>query len=285
MGIASANTIFERRAPRDLHWTIVAYPGETHDSLKLKATYDALRYAYQGYTGDTIRIVPTGGTLIAGKPMFVTIDGAGLDRLDLHYSTDGTTPTDASPKADKPFAVSDPEKTAVKVLSSRGVFDRMIPLNLRSGKAILPARGTRETSDWQIAYYAAEAWPGVRRAPAFKTAASDDRLDFSAAGRDDFAGTITRNVAIPADGYYVLAVATHDKARVSIAGKALFEQDGSKGTPHEVFVEPLQRGVYPLRVDFLHATKGSQLQFAVFQVKDGEPEWWKNELVKLASAP
>jgi hypothetical protein len=97
MGIASANAIFEHRA-RDLHWKIVAYPGETHDSLKLKATYDALRYAYQGYTGDTIRIVPTGGTLIAGKPMFVTIDGAGLDRLDLHYSTDGTMPTEASPK-------------------------------------------------------------------------------------------------------------------------------------------------------------------------------------------
>jgi hypothetical protein len=129
------------------------------------------------------------------------------------------------------------------------------------------------------------SWPAVRRAPAFKTATSDGRLDFSAPGRDAFAGTITRNLVIPADGYYVLGVATKDKARVSIAGNALFEQDGSKGTPHEAFVEPLQHGIYPVRVDFLHATKGSQLQFFVFQVKDGEPEWWKNQLVKLASAP
>lgn len=285
MGIASASTIFEHRAPRDLHWKIVAYPGETHESLKLKATYDALRYAYQGYTGDTTHFVPTGGTLIAGKPMFVTIDDGGFDRLDLHYSTDGTTPTETSPKADGPFAVSDPERTTVKLLSNRGVFDRVIPLNLRSGKAIPPARGSQETPDWQIAYYAAEAWPVIRRAPPFKTAASDGRLDFSAVGRDAFAGTITRNVAIPADGYYVLGVVTSDKARVSIAGNPLFEQDGSRGTPYEAFVEPLQHGIYPVRVDFLHATKGSQLQFIVCQVKDGEAEWLKNEIVKFTSTP
>ncbi|HEY2394594.1 MAG TPA: alpha/beta hydrolase-fold protein [Rudaea sp.] len=285
MGIASANTIFEHRAPRDLHWKIVAYPGETHDSLKLKATYDALRYAYQGYTGDTIRLVPTGGTLIVGKPMFITIDGGGLDRVDLHYSTDGTVPTEASPKAEGPFAVSDPGKITVKLLSNRGVFDRLIPLNLRSGKAMPPARGARETPNWQIAYYAAEAWPGIRHARAFETATSDGRLDFGTVGRDAFAGTITRNIAIPADGYYVLGVATADKARASIGDKAIVEQDGSRGSPHEAFVEPLQHGVYPVRIDFLHATKGSQLQFIVFQVKDGEPEWWKNEIVKFTSTP
>jgi predicted alpha/beta superfamily hydrolase len=285
MGIASARDIFERRAPRDLHWKFVAYPGETHDSLKLKATYDALRYVYQGYTADTIRIVPTGGTLIAGKPMFVTIDSGDLDRFDLHYSTDGTTPTEASPKADAPFAVSDPERTAVKLLSNRGIFDHAIPLNLRSGKAIPPTRGARETPDWQIAYYAADAWPGMRRAPAFRTATNDGRADFSAVGRDAFAGTIIYNIVIPADGYYVLGVGTPDTARVSLGGNPLFEQDGSKGVPHEAFVEPLKRGIYSIRIDFLHATKGSQLEFVVFQVKDGEPEWWKNEMVKFKSMP
>jgi predicted alpha/beta superfamily hydrolase len=285
MGIASAKDIFGRRAPRDLHWKFVAYPGETHDSLKLKATYDALRYVYQGYTGDTMRVVPNGGTLIAGKPMYVTIDSGDLDRFDLHYSTDGTTPTEASPKADKPFAVSDAEKTNVKLLSNRGVFDRVLPLAVRSGKAMPPTRGARETPDWQISYDAAEAWPGMRHASAFKTATSDGRLDFDKVERDAFAGTITRNIAIPSDGYYVLGVATPDKARVSVGGNTLFEQDGSTGAPHEAFVEPLQRGIYSVRIDFLHATKGSQLEFVVYQVKDGEPEWWKNELVKFASTP
>jgi predicted alpha/beta superfamily hydrolase len=285
MGIASANAIFEHRAPRELHWKVVAYPGETHDSLKLKATYDALRYAYQGYTGGTIGLVPSGGTLIAGKPMFVALDGDGAERVDARYSTDGTEPTEASPKADGPFATSDPERTKVKLLSNRGVFDRVIPVNLRSGKVIPPAGGSRESSDWQVAYIAAEAWPGLRRAAAFKTTTSDGRLDFGAVGRDAFAGTITRNVSIPADGYYVLAVETPDKARVSIGGRALFEQDGAKGAPHEAFVEPLQRGVYPLRIDFLHAAKSARLRFAVFQVKDGEPQWWKNRIVDFTSVP
>jgi pimeloyl-ACP methyl ester carboxylesterase len=126
MGIASAKAIFETKAPHDLHWKIAAYPAENHDSLKLKATYDALRFAYFGYTSQPIRLVPNAVILIKGKPMFVGIDG-DANEVDLHYTVDGTTPTAASPKAAAPFAVSEPERTQVMLLSNRGVFDPASP--------------------------------------------------------------------------------------------------------------------------------------------------------------
>jgi predicted alpha/beta superfamily hydrolase len=283
MGIASAKDIFESRAPHDLHWSIVAYPAESHDSLKLKATYDALRFMYRGYTSQPIRLVPTGGILLPGKPMFVVADGGGAE-FDLHYSTDGSTPTEASPKAEGPFAVSDPERTKVTLLSNRGVFDRALPLALKSGKAIAPPRAARAAATWTLEYHEADAWPRLH-GKAFKSAVVDKTLDFDAAGREAFAGRLSGSIDVPADGYYVLAVFT-DKANLALSGKPLFEHDSaSDGAPYAGFVVPLQRGVYPVRVDFLHPQRTTGFDFTVFQAKDGEPQWWKNKLVELRSDP
>jgi len=41
--------------------------------------------------------------------------------------------------------------------------------------------------------------------------------------------------------------------------------------------------VYPLRVEFRPAAKTPDLDVVVFQCKDGEPEWWKNQLILLSS--
>ena len=282
MGIASVKPIFETKAPKDLHWKLTAYPAESHDSLKLKATYDGLRYAYQGYTDKPIRLVPNGGIVVKGKPVFVTVDGGSLDSLDLHIANDGTTPTPTSPKVEPPFTVSDLERTNVRLLSNRGVFDRALPIDLESGEVILPPRRmVKPTLNWLVEYYAPDAWPALRGKP-FKVTTADNHLPFDDVGREAFAGKLSRNVDIPVDGYYVLAVFT-DKARVALSGKALFEQDSEKGAPYRAFLVPLQRGVYPLRVDFLRAAKTAGIEISVFQVKDGQPEWWKNKLFELKS--
>lgn len=278
MGIASAQSIFESAAPHDLHWKIAAYPAESHDSLKLKATYDALRFAYRGYTAQPVRLVPNGGILIKGKPMFVVADGGG-NEFDLHYSVDGTVPTQASPKAEAPFPVSDPERTKVMLLSNRGVFDRALPLDLASGKAIAPPRGMPAKADWRVEYFAADAWPRLR-GKTLQAAAVDKTLDFDDVGRDAFAGRLSGHLEIPADGYYVLAVVT-DKANLALSGKPLFEQDSANGAPYRAFVVPLLRGSYPVRVDFLHPQKSSGFEFSVFQARDGEPQWWKSKLVEI----
>lgn len=281
MGIASAKTIFETRAPRDLHWKVTAYPEESHDSLKLKSTYDGLRLAYEGYTANQIRLVPNDGILVKGKPFYMVLDGGGFDQFNLHYTTDGSAPTNASPRIEAPFVVDDPEHTKVMLLSARGAFDRALPLELRSGRVIPAPRGAKPAPSWKIDYYAADAWPSLHEKP-FKTDTAGSKLDFDDVGREAFAGGISGTLDIPSDGYYVIAVFT-DKARVALSGKPLFEQDSAKGAPYRGFVVPLQRGIYPLRVDFLHAAKTSGLNFTVFQAKDGEPAWVKNKLVEMKS--
>jgi predicted alpha/beta superfamily hydrolase len=283
MGISTVEPIFHRRAPSDLHWQITVYPDESHDSLKLKGTYDALKFAYQGYMKEPIELFPTGGIVIKGKPVFLIAD-ADRDPLDLHYSTDGSEPTAASPKAAGRIAVSDPERTQIKLLSNRGIYDRVVPHGLKSGTVWPPSRTANgSTNGWHVAFYPAEAWANFKHSKSFKTFDTDQELDFDDAGRDVFAGTVERNLEIPVEGYYVFGILSNYKMRLSVAGRPLIDNDGARGHPKQAFILPLQRGVYRMRVEFQRAANTGDLDIFVFQCKDDQPEWWKNELFKLSS--
>lgn len=280
MGMSTVEPIFQHKASPDLHWQITAYSDESHDSLKLKGTYDALKFAYRGYMKDPIELFPTGGIVIKGKPVFLVSD-AGRD-LDLHYSTDGSEPTAASPTAAGQIAVSDPERTQIKLLSNRGVFDRAIPHGLRSGTALPPSRTAKRTDAWHIAFYPAEAWTNFKRSKAFKTFDTDKEIDFSGAERDAFAATVERSLDIALEGYYVFAVESSNKTRLSVAGRPLVDNDGARGHSRQAFIVPLQRGVYRVRLELQRAPNTGDVSMSVFQCKDGEQEWWKNELFKVS---
>jgi predicted alpha/beta superfamily hydrolase len=277
MGMSTVEPIFHRRASPDLHWQITAYPDESHDSLKLKGTYDALKFLYQGYMKDPIELFPTGGVVIKGKPVFLVADA---DRdLNLHYSTDGSEPGAASPKFDGALAVSDPEKTQIKLLSNRGVFDRAIPHGLKSGTVLPPSNTAKDTDSWHVSLYPAEAWANFKRSTPFKTLDTDKEIDFSGAGRETLAVTIERSLDIAVEGYYVFAVVSSQNTRLSVAGRSLFDSSG--GRP--AYIVPLQRGVYRVRLELLRAPNTGEVSMSVFQSKNGELEWWKNELFKVSN--
>ncbi len=280
MGISTIEPVFKNKAPAGLHWSLKAYADETHDSVKLKGTYDALKYAYQGYAADQVELVPTAGIVLKGKPVYLFADG---DRHDLRYTLDGSVPDESSPVLEGPIAVSDPQKTKVKLVSNRGVFDRDVPHGLKFGKALAPTTAVRrEKSDaWSYLYYPAEAWPNLRRAKPFAAGEAEQALDFSAAGRDSFAGSVERSFEVSAEGYYVFAVVSPEKVRLSVSGVQVIDNDGAHGHRQQAFVAPLRAGTYSLRAEFLHAVKTTDVHLFVFRCKDGDAEWWKNELFHL----
>ncbi len=281
MGLASIEPIFQHKAPADLHWNLTAYPEETHDSLKLKATYDALKFAYQGYTTDTIEVVPGEGILIKGKPLLAHV---GNQRFDIHYTTDGSVPDSSSPKVGETITISDPEKTTIKLLSNRGRYDRVIPQHLKSGTALPPDKraASRTEKSWDYALYPASAWPRVGQAKAFRSGKADQSMDLAHAGRDDFAGMMESDLDVPEDGYYIFLVESTDQARLSLSGKTLIEVDTSHGGREGAYVVPLRRGQYHARLEFRHPKAASDVRLTVFQCKEGESEWWKNRLVRIS---
>jgi predicted alpha/beta superfamily hydrolase len=282
MGVSRIEPIFQRKASPDLHWQITQYPDESHGSLKLKGTYDALKFVFQGYSAEPVVLFPTGGIVIKGKPVYLVVDD-NADRYDLHYSTNGSEPIAASPKVTGPIAISDPEGTQIKLLSNRGVFDRVIPHGLKSGAVLPPSRRAKITDAWHVSFYPAGAWTNFKRSNAFRTFDTDKEVDFTVAGRDTFAGTVERNLDIPVEGYYVFGIQSSSKVRLSVAGRALIDSDGARGHSKQAFIVPLRRGVYRVHLEFQRAANTEDIGMIVFQCKDGEPEWWKNELFKVSS--
>ena len=250
MGVDSLQTAFAK-APKELPWKVAEYPAESHDSLKFKATYDALRFMYRGYveSADRIDVRPLTGIVAPDKPL--TIE-APSPMFDIHYTTDGSEPTRASPLMDRVLAISDPARTRLKSISARGDFDFEVPMHLRSGATIKPERAAKpgEKTPVHYAYFDAKSWPRMSGKP-FEQGVSekDDPADPK---RDHFAARYDRDYVIPADGYYVVVLTSTQEAHLWFAGQDIGHTELHKDPRWRVQVLPLQAGVYHSRLELLH---------------------------------
>lgn len=280
MGLDDLEPILQAGMPASLHWQMKLYEDETHDSLKLKATYDALKFAYGGYAKEAPEVAPADGILLKYHPVRLLIPGrrGGFVR----YTTDGSEPTDKSALGGDGFVVSDPGKTRVRLVSTRGVFDRDILLNLRFGSPLPPARSlTLDASgDWRYALYPADAWSRLaanRPAKTVKKGTTARDLSFRDLGLERVAGRVERQLVIPSDGYFVFVVHAN-QSRLRIGDTTLISNDGPDDQRFRTFLAPLERGIYSLLVDFVTATKTPSLWVAVYRADErtqwGEqPEW------------
>jgi len=282
MGMAGLKPVFERRAPADLHWNIVQYPGETHDSLKLKATYDALRFVFDGYTQGDIDFVPGAGTLIKGKPLSLHTHNVD-ERLDVRFTTDGSEPNATSPKFADTIRIDDAAKTRIKLISNRGIYDRDLPHHLVNGNTLRPSSRAAGTADdrWHFALYALDAWPDLRGTKPLRTDVVEHVRDLPMPEDGRFSASVTRDLVVDADGYYVFLVESSDKARLTVAGKPIADVDGSGGKPFKTIVEPLQRGTYVLRLEGRNPGKDTHVDLQVFR-DSGDAEWWKHSVLRLS---
>ena len=274
MGVDSLQPVFTSKAPPELHWNIIAYPNETHDSLKFKATFDALKFMYRGYDAKQLNVDPSEGIIEKGQPLMLQ---ANTDRFDIYFTTDGSEPTAASQKMDNLLAVSNPETMRIKEISARGQYDRELPLHLKYGDALLPVRAAKgnEKKEYRFAYYAPEAWPAFRATP-FESGRGVD-VEMNHIRREKISGIVERDYVVPTDGYYAFVLGSSDKATLTVAGKKLIDIDGSDNRQHRVFVVPLRAGIYPVRVSFIRTSKNAMLDFHFHQFKN-DGSGWENEL-------
>jgi predicted alpha/beta superfamily hydrolase len=270
MGVDSLQPVYASKAPPGLHWQLVAYPNETHDSLKFKGTYDALRFMFRGYTGDPVNVDPAKGIFAPDMPL--TFE-ANTDRFDVHYTTDGTEPTATSPKIDHHLSVADPSRVRFKSISARGEFDQDISVSLTRGAVMSPTRATKpdDKVEYRYAFYDAKAWPALRGKPF--ASGTLPAPDLEHAGRDRFAAVIERDHPVPIDGYYLFVLRSSSPARISIAGKTIIDVPTSTAHHYRSYVVPMKAGTYTVRYALLHDAKDFQFDVHLLQFKDDGLGW------------
>ena len=276
MGLDDLEPILKASLPASLAWRMKLYPDETHDSLKIKATYDALKFAYHGYTQDSVELAPAAGIVLEGQPVPLAVFGS---RIDLHYTTDGSEPTASSPRYEEgPIAVSDPGKTRLRLLSTRGIFDRDVAVNLRFGAAPSPASGLRpgKAGDaWHYSLYPSEAWATLAQGAVkpLREGTATENLSLKDPGRERVTGRLTRNLAIPADGYFIFGVHA-SRERLRLGNTVLISNDGPDEPRVQSFIVPLKKGTYPLSIDFESATANPSLYVEIVRCSEDQPQWW-----------
>jgi predicted alpha/beta superfamily hydrolase len=89
MKIDSLELILKKEAPASLKWKLNVYPDETHSSVRLKSTYDGLKFSYEGHIKD-MYFSPMNGIVLKDKPFKLYYGG---DTTRMHYTLDGTVPS------------------------------------------------------------------------------------------------------------------------------------------------------------------------------------------------
>ena len=109
MGIAPLDSILRQNAPKNLDWKVETYPNETHFTAIWKGIYDGYKFSYRGMMpeGD-FALDPMNGRLVKGKSFSLYCFNMASENY-IHYTTDGSAPTNTSPtlKPENHFSFSE----------------------------------------------------------------------------------------------------------------------------------------------------------------------------------
>ena len=272
--IALLDSVLQLKAPKSLHWKAVTYPNETHNSVRLKAMYDGIKFAYAGYSSVPLRFHPINGILLKDKPIPIFLEN---NFPNLRYTLDGTEPKRTSPKFEQGFTITGPAQLVVKSFSTSGKYDKTTRGNFELGKALPPVSKPEKVNQGGLKYsYYEGSWeklPDFKTLKPVKTGIADSDFNFNKLpGKTNFACLFKGYIEIEKDGYYLFGLVSKDGSKLYIGNKLILDNDGVHSAASvKSFVLPLKKGFYPVRVEYFQKDENNSLQLLYFN-----PETMKN---------
>lgn len=251
--------VLRKNAPAGLKWKFVSYPQETHSSMRLKGTFDGLKFSYEGFIKN-MYFGPTQGIVLKDKPFKLYYD---QDTARMHYTLDGTMPTLNSPKVLPAITVNGPAKVTYKVFTNRSRYDRVTTGEFNyepMDKPLAAAPKNWQSGGFNYTYYEGnwERFPDVSKLKPTKAGVTDSSFEMGKLPRKDhYALVIDGLFESKEDGYYRFYLGGGDKdTKLYLDHKLLvnYTEDGAFG--QDVIV-PLSKGFYPFRIEYLRKSNTS----------------------------
>jgi predicted alpha/beta superfamily hydrolase len=264
MGIDLMDAVLEAKAPGNLNWKSVAYPNETHNSVRLKGIYDGLKFIFEGYNAQ-FQFHPRDGIIVKDEPIMLFTFADNLTAV--RYTTDGKIPDASSKQIEQVIPLSEPAHVTMRYLTARGKYDKILKGNFEFGEH-LPAHAKPDDvrqGVWNYSYYEGE-W---ERLPDFNSLqpATQGFVDADFNLRmlprsENFACLIEGYIDILDEGYHVFILDSDDGSKLYIDGKLLIDHDGLHGRGDtQSFIIPLKKGFYPLRLEYFQRGQDYGLDF------------------------
>lgn len=264
MGIAHMDTLLRTQAPKGLRWKISKYPNETHNSVRYKGIYDGMKFVYDGYTTTPLVFHPMNGSLLEGVPTRMFLMG---NFADVHFTTDGSEPDTSSRRAAQMFEITGPAKLTVKSFGGNKKFGAIAKGNFEISKVwpAIPTLKNAKSGGFKYSYYEGK-WdklPDFSKLKPAKTGIADSTFQLSKLPSQNSFGCVFEGyVKIEEEGYYVFVLDSDDGSRLFFNGHEMINNDGVHGTDNaKTYVAPLQKGFYPVRIEYFQGEGNKQLQF------------------------
>lgn len=255
MKIDSLETILKNKAPAGLKWKLNVYSGETHGSVKFKATYDGLRFIYDGYIRSLL-FSPMHGIVLKDKPFKIFYYE---DTANIHFTVNGTVPTNSSPKVAPEIIVNGPATVMYKALTNRSRYDRSRTGLFTDQQMTKPISGPLKnwrSGGFNFSYYEGtwDKWPDLSKLKPAKTGITDNNFDIEKLPRKNhFALVIDGLLESNEEGYYIFGIGGGEKdTKLYIDNQLVISFRGEGDDSGQTCVVPLSKGFYPFRIEFNH---------------------------------
>lgn len=272
-GIGRLDSVLQLKAPENLHWKMVTYPNEKHNSVRLKAMYDGIKFSYAGYSNAPLNYHPMNGILLKDKPFSIWVDSYP----ELRYTVDGTEPNKASQKADSRITLTGPAQLVLKSFSMSGKYDNLAKGNFEIGEALHSISKPQKITQGGLKYsYYEGSWeklPNFKNLKPIKTGVADSAFSiYKFPAKSNFACLFEGYFEIVKDGYYVFALVSNDGSKLFLGDKLLIDNDGVRTNESvKSFVLPLNKGFYPVRVEYFQKDENSVLQLLYMNTEMENP--------------
>lgn len=263
MRVDTMDIVLKEVAPAGLKWKVVAYPGETHSSIRLKTTYDGLRFTYAGLTSD-IQFAPMNGIVLKDKPIKIWYFD---DIARMHYTLDGTMPTELSAKVEREIPLNSAGRVTYKRFTNRSRYDKVVTGDFTIGEMPKPASKPENSKPggFNYTYYEGDwdKWPDTKNLKPVKTGITDKDFDIDKLPRkNNYALVIDGFLEAKEEGYYLFLFDADKKSKLYLGDKLLMEWDGNYSLRTYTYILPLSKGFYPFRVEYFHKKEDFKLQLS-----------------------
>ncbi len=268
MKIDTMEIMLKKYAPANLKWKLTAYTGESHSSLRMKGTYDGLTFIYEGMTSK-IEFTPMNGIVLKDKPYKIVYTD---DTLRVHYTLDGTIPTENSPQAKREISVAGPSTVTYKRISNRNRYGKSVTGKFTVEKISPPVSKIRNAKPggFRYNYYEGEAGkrPDLKLAKALKTGIRDKNFKADSLPRNDnYALVMDGFLESKEEGYYTFFVMAGKGSKLWVGGKLIMHWDDNDNHEYFIYLMPLSKGFYPVRIESFD--KKEDFKFMFYYITPG----------------
>lgn len=251
MKVDTMEILLKKYAPANLRWKSEVYENETHSSLRMKTTYDGLKFAYEGMTS-SMEMTPMNGMVMKNKPYKIVYTD---DSTHVHYTIDGTAPTEQSPQVTREVVLTGPAMVTYRRISHRERYSRSITGSFTDETLAAPVLKLKNARAGGLEYLFYESGTTTQRPDLTTLLPSKKGIynkDFSADSlhrKSNYAMVMKGWLEVKEEGYYTFFLRAGKGSSFSINGRQIMHWDDNDKREVFSYLLPLTKGFYPVRID------------------------------------